>query len=66
MVKTTYFTGMGYDRISAIENANQQADNFINVANGKRKEVSRTFLTFSSNGSFHSATLQLNYDTENT
>jgi hypothetical protein len=65
MVKTTYFTGMGYDRDAAIRNANLQADSFINEADGKRKEVSRTFLTFSSNGSFHSATLQLNYETEN-
>jgi hypothetical protein len=64
MVKTTYFTGLAYDQESAIANANSQADRFISEANGKRKEISRTFLTFSYNGSFHSTTLQLNYETK--
>lgn len=65
MVKSTYFTGLGYDQSSAMRNANQQADSFISEANGKRKEKSRIFISFSSNGSFHSVTLQLNYESEN-
>jgi hypothetical protein len=63
MIKQTYFNGGGFDQISAIANANQQADQFIDQGKGKRKEISRTFITFSENGAFYTATLQLNYET---
>ena len=65
MVKTTYFTGMAFDKISAIDNANSQADNYISQANGKRKEISRNLITFSNHGSFYSVTLSLIYEVLN-
>jgi len=64
MIKSTFFTGFGFDPQSAMNNANAQADTFIQNGNGRRIEVSRTFINFNNNGSVYSASLQLNYSTQ--